>query len=175
MGCDVCCHIVSMTDMLVTHRHTRTRSDGKEKKKSHLYKLHTNGTWGHGAHKNKHMLWDTHTLFMWCVCNHTHTHTCTHIDQSCSPSLWQRLGLPDLHSSRYIYRQRGDEITPSASLCSISSVLSSACSLPLGQTQTHTHRHRSGWRNDYDFLASLSCRQEWPYWRQAKCVWWISE
>lgn len=103
------------------------------------------------------------------------THTCTHIDQSCSPSLWQRLGLPDLHSSRYVYRQRGDEITPSASLCSISSVLSSACSLPLGQTQTHTHTHRSGWRNDYDFLASLSCRQEWQCRQQAKCVWWISE
>lgn len=100
--------------------------------------------------------YEIHMLYSCDVYAVTHTHTCTHINQSCSPSLWQRLGLPDLHSSRYVYRQRGDEIAPSASLCSISSVLSSACSLPLGQTQTHTHRDAD--RGEETTMIS------WPPW-----------
>lgn len=100
---------------------------------------------------------------MWCVC----THPLTHTEQSPCPRLWEWLGLPDLHFSRNVYRQRGDEISLSIALSSLFHILCSFWCLFIA-SWTHTHTHTQWrWRSSYDFLACMSSCCRWNRHRQS--------
>lgn len=122
----------------VTHalheRHVHTHSGIK--KKSHPS---CEDTWGQGVRRNKHIFQEIHMLYSCHVDTHTHTQSEIHTQQSRSPRLWEWLGLPDLHSCRYVYR--GDEISRSLLLClSLFHILCSfQCLFIVSWSHTHTH------------------------------------
>ena len=146
-----------MTEILDIHSNTENNDT------HHIWK-HTYGTRGQESHTKAHITRETHALFIWCVCTYTRA------QQSCSARLLEWLGLPDLHSSRHVYRQRGDEISLAIAL-SLSVPYPVFFSVPaLFITYwTHTHTNWLSRRNDYDFLAWISsrCRWNWHY------IWWF--
>lgn len=131
-------HILYTAGLLDTHTH-------QTKKHTHHIQKHTHARHITGQPQIGTYYRERHALFMWCVCTHTHTHT--HTEQSPSPRLGEWLGLPDLHSSRYVYRQRGDEISLSLLLSPLSVPYPVFFLVPvhcLLDTHTHTDTHSGG-------------------------------
>lgn len=100
---------------------------------THVWYMRTRVT-----HKKAHNTRETDALFIWCVCTYTRA------QQSCSARLLEWLGLPDLHSSRYVYRQRGDEISLAIAR-SLSVPYPVFFSVPALFIAYWTHTHTHGW------------------------------